>query len=293
MTDNLARVQSANYSLAPSLPLPASTEAPTATVYAPINRVGDAKPGSREVVHVVDDLDLEDFTAVAAHYGQNRYGYVVTPNVDHFIRCHEDPSFRSLYRNADYVLMDSRFFARVLRLLTGVRLRVCTGSDLSETLLSRVVSPADRIVMVGGSEQQAKDLAAIYGLTQVAHHNPPMGFIKDPVAVEECLQFIEQASPFRFCFLAFGSPQQEVIANMLLARGKARGLALCVGASLNFVTGVEKRAPVWLQRLSLEWLHRLMQNPRRMAGRYLVRGPRIFKYLRRARFVLRKAPANA
>jgi exopolysaccharide biosynthesis WecB/TagA/CpsF family protein len=115
-----------------------------------------------------------------------------------------------------------------------------------------------------------------------------MGFIGDPAAVETCLQFIESASPFRFCFLAVGSPQQERIAALLRARGRARGLGLCVGASLNFLTGAEKRAPQWVQRLALEWLYRLGQDPRRLARRYLVRGPRIFRYLQRSRLVLRQ-----
>ena len=91
---------------------------------------------------------------------------------------------------------------------------------------------------------------------------------------------------------AVGSPQQETIAQMLRTRGVARGLALCIGASLNFITGVEKRAPVWMQKMALEWLYRLMQDPRRLARRYLVRGPRIFAHLRRSRVVLRKMPIS-
>jgi exopolysaccharide biosynthesis WecB/TagA/CpsF family protein len=115
-----------------------------------------------------------------------------------------------------------------------------------------------------------------------------MGFIRDRAAVEACLSFIENASPFRFCLLAVGSPQQERIARLLETRGTARGLALCIGASINFITGHERRAPRWMQRLALEWLYRLSQDPRRLAGRYLVRGPRIFAHLLRARIVLRK-----
>jgi N-acetylglucosaminyldiphosphoundecaprenol N-acetyl-beta-D-mannosaminyltransferase len=115
-----------------------------------------------------------------------------------------------------------------------------------------------------------------------------MGFIESPQALEECLRFVEDGSPFRFCFLAVGSPQQERVAELLQRRGKARGLALCVGASINFLTGVERRAPRWMQHAGLEWLYRLLRDPRRLASRYLVRGPRIFLHLRRARVVLRK-----
>jgi len=256
----------------------------------------DAPPPPRpalspRLAYEVDDFDLAAFVPVAASFGQARFGYVVTPNVDHLIRFYEDPTFRALYNDAAYVLMDSRFAARLVRMLQGVRLPVCTGSDLTAALFERVLAPADRVVLVGGHEQQARAIGARFHLTDIHHHNPPLGFIHDARAVEECLQFIEAASPFRFCFLAVGSPQQERIAQMLRNRGRARGLVLCVGASLNFLTGVERRAPLWMQRLSLEWLYRLMQNPRRLAHRYLVRGPRVFSYLRRTPVVLRRAPA--
>jgi N-acetylglucosaminyldiphosphoundecaprenol N-acetyl-beta-D-mannosaminyltransferase len=250
-----------------------------------------ARGGTPELVHDVDDYDLDTFMPVAAKFGQDRYGYVVTPNVDHLIRYHEDPEFREHYQTAEFVLLDSRFAAYLLRVVKGVRLRVCTGSDLTAALFSQVVTPADRVVLIGGSHEQANTIESRFGLKNLRHYNPPMGFIKNLEAVEECLQFIESQSPFRFCFLAVGSPQQEAIAQLLQARGKARGLALCVGASLNFITGSEKRAPRWMQRVALEWLYRLMQDPQRLAGRYLVRGPRFFGYMRRARFALRRAAA--
>lgn len=249
----------------------------------------DAGAESGHVVHHIDDLDLPRFLKVAAGFGVERYGYVVTPNVDHLIRCHEDPSYHSVYRSATYVLLDSRVAAYLLRVVKGLRLPVCPGSDVFPALLEKVVKPSDRVVLIGGSSQQAETLAHTYGLRDLRHHNPPMGFINDPLAVLECLEFIEDASPFRFCFLAVGAPQQELIAHQLMERGRAAGLALCFGASLNFVTGVEKRAPVWMRRMGAEWLYRLMQDPKRLAKRYLIRGPRIFAHLRRARIVLRSA----
>jgi UDP-N-acetyl-D-mannosaminuronic acid transferase (WecB/TagA/CpsF family) len=118
-----------------------------------------------------------------------------------------------------------------------------------------------------------------------------MDFIRDPKAVEECLSFVEAHSPFRFCLLAVGAPQQEILAERLQARGVARGLALCVGASIDFVTGTQRRAPPWMQRAGVEWLFRLSQNPARLATRYLVRGPRVFALLRRTKFMLRTRSA--
>jgi exopolysaccharide biosynthesis WecB/TagA/CpsF family protein len=234
----------------------------------------------------IDDFDLPSFSRTAATFGHERYGYVVTPNVDHLLRYYEDPSFRSLYQSATYVLLDSRVVALAMRVMKGARFAVCPGSDLTVELLRHVAKPSDGIVLIGGGASQAKAVAATFAPADVHHYDPPMDFIRDTQAIENCLRIIEARSPFRFCFLAVGSPQQEVIAQKLHARGKARGLVLCVGAALNFISGSERRAPRWMQLMALEWLYRLLQSPRRLARRYLIRGPRIFGHLLHDRLAL-------
>ncbi len=248
----------------------------------------DSEASLEKIVYQIDDFDLNGFISVAEAFGTDKYGFVVTPNVDHLIRYCDDPMFRDHYAAASYVLMDSRFARRLVRLIKGLLLPVCTGADLTATLFRTSVSATDRILMIGGSAAQAQTMARLFGLRNLDHYNPPMSFIRDPAAVEECLRFIEDRSPFRYCFIGVGSPQQEALAHALRVRGRARGLALCVGASVNFITGSERRAPQWLQRLGLEWLYRLLHNPRRLAVRYLIRGPRFFGLLARSEFVLRK-----
>jgi N-acetylglucosaminyldiphosphoundecaprenol N-acetyl-beta-D-mannosaminyltransferase len=230
------------------------------------------------VLHI-DDYDLSQFSAIARDFGAARFGYVVTANVDHLIRYHDDAQFRELYSHASFILLDSRFLSYWLAVTRGRRFQVCPGSDLTVNILENVLQPQDAVVLVGASAAQASQLRTRYGLQNLTHIDPPMGFVRDPAAVEDCLRQIETASPFRFCFLAVGSPQQEMLARMLGERGVARGLGLCIGASVNFVTEAERRAPRWLQRIGMEWSFRLMQDPRRMARRYLIRGPRIFRLL--------------
>jgi exopolysaccharide biosynthesis WecB/TagA/CpsF family protein len=241
----------------------------------------------------IDDYDLNEARAIVAAFGSDRFGYLVTPNVDHVIRYWDDPQFRKLYAHAAFVLLDSRFLAHTIGLFKRRRHRVSSGSDLTAIVLSSVLKPHDAAVLVGGSVRQAQELRARFGLTALRHIDPPMNFIRDEALVNACLSEIESASPFRFCFLAIGSPQQEIVAHKLLERGVARGLALCVGASINYVTGTEKRAPYWMQKLGCEWLFRLLQNPRRMARRYLVRGPRIFLLLPRIELRLRRQATTA
>lgn len=232
---------------------------------------------------------LQEFMQIAAEFGSDRYEYAVTPNVDHLIRFCDDAAFRELYRTAGFVLLDSRFLAYLLRVVAGLRLPTSPGSDVTARLFDSVIKPDDQVVVLGGSDEQAAILAKRYGLRALRHFNPPMGFINDPAAVEQALRFVEGESPFRFCILAVGCPQQEVIAKALQSRGRARGLALCVGASINFLTGGEKRAPEWIQKSGFEWLYRLANDPARLAKRYLVRGPRIFLLLPRLKFQLRPA----
>lgn len=248
---------------------------------------------ARNLVCTLDNYDLAGFTKIATHFGSKRFGYVVTPNADHLIRLHRDPSFLALYADAAYVLLDSQFISRLLRFTKNLRLPVCTGSDLTANLFSNVMRPDDQIVLIGGTAAQAACLAERYGVKRLAHFNPPMGFIRDPLAVEDCLAFIESHSPFRYCLLAVGAPQQEIIAQRLKTRGVALGMALCIGASINFLTGDEKRAPLWMQRSGLEWLFRLMQAPGRMAERYLIRGPQLFGLLRRTDIVLRQRAVSS
>jgi exopolysaccharide biosynthesis WecB/TagA/CpsF family protein len=233
------------------------------------------------------DCDLSQFMKIAANFGSQEYAYAVTPNVDHLIRFCDDASFRELYRTAGFVLLDSRFLAYLLRLVAGLRLPTSPGSDVTARLFDEVIAPDDKIVVIGGTEEQARILSKRYGLRSLRHLNPPMGFINDPAAVEECLRFVENESPFRFCLLAVGCPQQEVLAKALQSRARARGLALCVGASIDFLTGGERRAPKWIQNIGFEWSYRLINNPGRLAKRYLVRGPRIFLLLPRLNFQLR------
>ncbi|MGD9510287.1 MAG: WecB/TagA/CpsF family glycosyltransferase [Geminicoccaceae bacterium] len=204
------------------------------------------------------------------------FGYIVTPNVDHIVR-----NWRSggriveVYEDADLSLCDSRIVSLIAR-FGRISLPVVTGSDLTAILLDYVVDPDERLTVVGGSHDVVARLASRYGLRNIRHHNPPMGFIRDEMAILETAQFVERNAS-RFVLFAVGSPQQEMLAHRIKERGLASGIGLCVGASLLFLTGDLKRAPEWMQRARLEWLHRLLQEPKRMWRRYLYDGPRILR----------------
>ena len=235
-------------------------------------------------------VSLDEAAAmVVARPADAAFAYVVTPNVDQIVTIMgERGDLMPVYQGAWLRLCDSRVL-RLLGRLRGAALTVVTGSDLVARLFQRCIRPDDPLTIVGCADATVEKLCAAYGLTRVAHYNPPMGFMEHPVEVEVCVRFVV-AHPARYVFLAVGSPQKEILAAKIAAAGKAVGLGLCIGASLNFLVGAEKRAPRWMQQCCLEWLHRLLADPRRMWRRYLVRSPRIFALLLRENGAARSTP---
>jgi exopolysaccharide biosynthesis WecB/TagA/CpsF family protein len=201
--------------------------------------------------------------------------YVVTPNVDHINRVFLDhPDLLPIYHAARLCLCDSRILAKMARWIS-IDMHVVPGSSLVAALFERYIERDDPMTIIGGTEEMVRLLRTKFGMTQIHHYNPPMGFLNDAIEVEKCVDFVAEHAG-RFVFLAVGSPQQEILASRIARSGKAVNVGLCVGASLNLLVGIEQRAPLWMQERGLEWLHRLIENPRRMWHRYLVRGPRIF-----------------
>jgi exopolysaccharide biosynthesis WecB/TagA/CpsF family protein len=216
---------------------------------------------------------------------QTPYGYIVTPNVDHVVRIDRDPALRSLYEDADLCLCDSRIL-RLLARFSGIRLPLVAGSDLSEAIFGHVLKPGDTIAVIGANADFLERLSARCPGVNVLHHVPPMGLRHDAKSRRKAAAFLGAANA-RFTFITVGSPQQEMIAREAGEVSGASGIALCVGAGLEFLTGDQKRAPRPLRLMGLEWTHRLASNPRRLWRRYLVDGPRIlpiyFRWSGRAR----------
>ena len=211
---------------------------------------------------------------------RSEFCYVVTPNTDHVVTLSKldatdlGPVAREAYASAHLCLCDSRVLAR-LALLSRIRLDVLAGSDLTELLFTQqVVRPGDRIAMIGGEPAYVESLRTRYPQVEFLAHFPPMGVLRNALAQDEIVAFVEHAKA-NFVFFAIGAPQSELLAWKLKQRGKATGVALCVGASIEFLTGAKRRAPLWIQQLSLEWLFRLASEPRRLWRRYILDGPRI------------------
>jgi N-acetylglucosaminyldiphosphoundecaprenol N-acetyl-beta-D-mannosaminyltransferase len=215
------------------------------------------------------------------------FRYVVTPNVQHMVRFLEHPErMRPLYDPAWRVLCDSRVLSRFAR-LDGLSLPVSTGSDLTAHLLQRAARTNVSVAIVGPIDDDLARLRQLLPGLKFTSYAPPFGFIDAPAEVAKVVQFVLTARA-PLVFLAVGTPQQEMLARQLAQVPGARGVGLCIGASIDFLTGRQQRAPVLMQRLGVEWLHRLVTNPRRLAHRYFVECPKIFYFIyqdRRRRYL--------
>lgn len=207
--------------------------------------------------------------------------YVVTPNVDHVVMLHQPTterwrvSYRAAVDGALLRLNDSRVLAR-LAAMSGVRLPTVPGSDLTRVVIELSAQSTDRWMIVGGSADELAWLKQAMPQAEIVQHQPPMGVRDNPAQWDAIAEAVEAFDP-TVLLLAIGAPQSELVAARISERGRARGIGLCIGASVEFLSGNQHRAPQWMQRAGLEWLHRLLSNPRRLWRRYLVEGPKIFR----------------
>jgi exopolysaccharide biosynthesis WecB/TagA/CpsF family protein len=218
-----------------------------------------------------DDVSLDEAVdALLARPADAPFAYVVTPNTDHLARLRRIPALAQVYRNAWFCLLDSQLLARVADLLHVPRPRVVTGADLTQRLLERL--EGETVVVIGMAAADFSRLQSRYPRVTFIHYWPPMGLLHDSAAFYLARDF-GVAAQARFTFIALGAPVQELLAFAMLKHGNARGTALCIGAALEFAALAKRRAPAWMQRAGLEWLHRLAANPARLAPRYLLDDP--------------------
>jgi N-acetylglucosaminyldiphosphoundecaprenol N-acetyl-beta-D-mannosaminyltransferase len=232
------------------------------------------------------DLDWDESVAAIATVSKlQQFSTVVTPNVDHIVRMDQlrgtplGARYAAAVDDADFCLCDSRILAR-LALVRGTKLNVVPGSDLTATIFADHLQQGDRIAIVGGDDNSIADLAPMTRGVEIIQHIPPMGMLGNPDAMDDAANFIRDAK-CRFIFVAVGSPQGEILLHRARQMGALSGVALSIGASIDFLTGRQTRAPRLIQKLGFEWAYRLMTEPKRLWRRYLVDGPRIFAIVMR------------
>lgn len=202
--------------------------------------------------------------------GQMRY--VVTPNVQHTMVFQDDAPFREAYAGASLVIADGWPLVWASRLIGDPLPERVTGSDFLPNLFEK--AGADRPVTLfllgaapGIGERAATMIHSRWaGARVVGTYSPPLGFERDEAENRRILDRIAAANP-DILVVGLGAPKQELWTFRFRAELKTR-VALCLGGTIDFLAGTKARAPVWMQRLGLEWVHRAATEPRRLGRRY-------------------------
>jgi N-acetylglucosaminyldiphosphoundecaprenol N-acetyl-beta-D-mannosaminyltransferase len=201
-------------------------------------------------------------------------GYVVTPNVDHVVLAEDDDALVAAYRDAALSLVDGKPLVWLSRAMGAPLPEKISGSDLVRPLCARAARDGLSLFLLGakpGIGQRAADaLTAEWPSLHIAGVlSPPLGFERVSAQNADVVRAIREARP-SLVLTALGAPKQELWmhANRDVL---APAVLLGVGGTLDFLAGAVKRAPRWMSENGLEWAYRLMQEPTRMAGRYLVR----------------------
>lgn len=202
-------------------------------------------------------------------------GWVITPNLEHLRRFRKEPDLQHYFKQADLVLADGMPLVWASRLKgTPLPARVA-GSDLIWSLSMEAARAGRSIFVLGGTREAGWQ--AVHnlrercpGLRVAGMIYPPHGFEEDPNAMEQIVETLKTHEP-DIVYVGLGFPKQEaVIAH--LRHHLPETWFLGIGISIGFVGGQVPRAPAWMQRAGLEWLHRLAQEPRRLGRRYLLHG---------------------
>ena len=214
--------------------------------------------------------------AVGALVERGRGGFVVTPNVDHVVLAERDLDFRAAYAAAALSLADGQPVVWASHLLGHPVPEKVSGSDLVWPLMERAAARGWRVFLLGAgpgvAEEAARRLRERPGVN-VAGTAAPFLTARggDGEGAAEAAAAIRAARP-HLVLVAFGAPKQELWMSRN-AGALAPAVLLGVGASVDFLAGRVRRAPRWISRAGLEWLWRLLKEPRRLWRRYLVDDP--------------------
>ncbi|MEL6344771.1 MAG: WecB/TagA/CpsF family glycosyltransferase [Myxococcota bacterium] len=217
----------------------------------------------------IDVVDLEQAVARVEEYirdGGLHQGVGV--NLDQFLKMKNDPTFKSMIVDADLITADGHPIVWTSRLWgTPLPARV-PGIDLFEALLPVAAEKGYTIYLLGAKEESMQAAAEAYerrfpGLKIVGRRNGYFSEEDEPEIVDEI-----NASGADMLFIAISSPKKEAFVERGRERLKVR-FVLGVGGAFDIAAGWTSRAPVWMQRAGVEWVWRLIQEPRRMGPRVL------------------------
>lgn len=217
---------------------------------------------------------------------------VCVANVHMVMEAYDDPGFQEIVNSADLVTSDG------MPLVWALRTKGCSGAervygpDLTPAVCAGAAEAGLAVGFLGGSEEALAEMSIrlserFPGMRIAYAHSPPFR----PLSAEEEAAIVKEIndSGIAILFVGLGCPKQE--RWMARHRGAVSCVSLGVGAAFDLIGGRRRMAPGFMQRLGLEWLFRLFQEPRRLWRRYLWHNPRFLVLM--ALDLLRPAPGRS
>ena len=204
-----------------------------------------------------------------------RGGWVITPNLDQLRLFRKTPDLHRMYDQADLIVADGMPLIWASRLQKTPLPERVAGSSIINTLTAAAAEAGYRIFFLGGNngaaERAADELLTHNPSLQIAgHYCPPFGFDQNPAEMDRIKSTLIESKP-DIVYVGLGFPKQERLIEQLRPL-LPQAWFLGIGISFSFVAGEVKRAPRFMQKLGLEWLHRMIQEPGRLFKRYVIHG---------------------
>jgi len=241
-----------------------------------------AQPGSKRLSRIdrrpdkVEILGM-DFDNLSQHelLATLRQGVVFTPNVDHLMKLRSDPEFAAVYQKADFKICDSQIVMYASKFLGKPLKQKLSGADLFPWFCEYHRHNEEiKVFLLGGREgvatrAQARVNTRIGRQIVVGEYSPPYGFERDPEECQHILNVIRQSGA-NVVAVCLGAPKQEKWIARYCDCLPSVDIFMAVGAVVDFEAGEKPRAPRYVSDLGLEWLYRLLSEPRRLWRRYLI-----------------------
>jgi N-acetylglucosaminyldiphosphoundecaprenol N-acetyl-beta-D-mannosaminyltransferase len=210
---------------------------------------------------------------IVAELAAGRGGSVVTANLDILLRHHSDPEARLVYDAASLRVADGMPLVWASKVLAEPVPERVAGSTLLSTVAQRAATEGLSMYLLGGTPESAERAAGVLverHSTLSVGANSKLAFDARPSRsqIQNAIDLLKTEGPRDIIWVGLGSPKQEYLIHELRPHFPNAWM-IGVGGTFSFLCGDIERAPEWAQRSGLEWLHRLSQDPKRLAKRYL------------------------
>lgn len=244
-------------------------------------RCHGTRKGDEPLINTVNLFDLQvanaDMNEVCEYISElielRQPCYIGGLNMHQIMLIDKDKKLREIYENAGMIFPDGQPVIYMAKDLGTPLKQKLSGPDLMDGACKMAAEKGYRVFFLGGKESSpekaAKKFSKKYpGLCVAGSFSPPFGFEKDEEQMDKLISMLKDSNA-DMLFVGLGSPKQDYFIADNMGAFKIP-VSFSIGIAIDFHAGAIKRAPVWMQKCGLEWLHRMVQDPKRLIKRYFI-----------------------